>query len=480
MNATLVPDSDLDTATMQAVDIDRTAGDFSYPENHKFDAGVGLSEATIDYISDVKNDPDWVRDFRKRALKVFLDKPMPTNWATKDLENIDFSKIRYYLSSGSTPARSWDDVPEEMKLTFERLGIPEQERKFLAGVEAQFDSEAAYSNIQKAVSDQGVIFVNSTEGLKEHAEIFRPWFGKVIPTGDNKFSALNSAVFSGGSFIYVPKGVKVKHPLQAYFRINSENFGQFERTLIIVDEGAEVMYMEGCTAPKFTTSTLHSAVVELVAMKGAKIQYVTVQNWSNNVFNLVTKRGIAHEDAEVKWIDCNIGSRLTMKYPGVIMKGKRARGEVISIALANNGQHQDTGAKMIHAADETTSNVVSKSISVGTGRSTYRGQVHIPKHLKGCKNNTECDALLINSHSRTDTYPAITVRGNQHATQHEASVSQVSAEQVFYMQQRGLSEAQAMSLSVNGFVNDLVREFPMEYSVELKRLIDLEMEGSVG
>jgi len=480
MNSTLIPDSELDTATMQAVDIDRTAGDFSYPENHTYDAGVGLSEATIDYISDVKNDPDWVRDFRKRALKVFWEKPMPTNWATKDLENIDFSKIRYYLSSGSTPARSWDDVPEEMKQTFERLGIPEQERKFLAGVEAQFDSEAAYSNIQKAVSDQGVIFVNSTEGLKEHAEIFRPWFGKVIPTGDNKFSALNSAVFSGGSFIYVPKGVKVKHPLQAYFRINSENFGQFERTLIIVDEGAEVMYMEGCTAPKFTTSTLHSAVVELVAMKGAKIQYVTVQNWSNNVFNLVTKRGIAHEDAEVKWIDCNIGSRLTMKYPGVIIKGKRARGEVISIALANNGQHQDTGAKMIHAADETTSNVVSKSISVGTGHSTYRGQVHIPKHLKGCKNNTECDALLINSHSRTDTYPAITVRGNQHATQHEASVSQVSAEQVFYMQQRGLSEGEAMSLSVNGFVNDLVREFPMEYSVELKRLIDLEMEGSVG
>lgn len=480
MSATLFPEAEIDEATLRAVDIDRSAGDFSYPENHTYDAGVGLSEATIDYISDVKNDPAWVREFRKRALKVFWDKPMPTNWATKDLENIDFSKIRYYLSSGATPARSWDDVPEEMKQTFERLGIPEQERKFLAGVEAQFDSEAAYSNIQKAVSDQGVIFVNSTEGLKEHADIFRPWFGKVIPTGDNKFSALNSAVFSGGSFIYVPKGVKVKHPLQAYFRINSENFGQFERTLIIVDEGAEVMYMEGCTAPKFTTSTLHSAVVELVAMKGAKIQYVTVQNWSNNVFNLVTKRGIAHEDAEVKWIDCNIGSRLTMKYPGVIMKGKRARGEVISIALANNGQHQDTGAKMIHAADDTTSNVVSKSISVGTGRSTYRGQVHIPKHLKGCKNNTECDALLINSHSRTDTYPAITVRGNQHATQHEASVSQVSAEQVFYMQQRGLSEGEAMSLSVNGFVNDLVREFPMEYSVELKRLIDLEMEGSVG
>ncbi len=479
MNATL-NSPELDTDTSAAVNIDRSAGDFSYPENHTYDAGYGLSEATIDYICNVKNDPDWVRDFRKRALKVFNEKPMPTHWATKDLEAINFDKIRYYLSSGSTPKRSWDDVPDDVKRTFERLGIPEQERKFLAGVEAQFDSEAAYSNIKKVVSDQGVIFVNSNEGLKEHADIFRPWFGKVIPTGDNKFSALNSAVFSGGSFIYVPKGVKVKHPLQAYFRINSENFGQFERTLIICDEGAELMYMEGCTAPKFETATLHSAVVELVAMKGAKIQYVTVQNWSNNVFNLVTKRGIAHEDAEVKWIDCNIGSRLTMKYPGVIMKGRRARGEVISIALANSGQHQDTGAKMIHAADETTSNIVSKSISIGKGRSTYRGQVHIPKHLKGCKNNTECDALLINSSSRTDTYPAITVRGNQHACQHEASVSQVSAEQVFYMQQRGLSKAEAMSLSVNGFVNDLVREFPMEYSVELKRLIDLEMEGSVG
>jgi Fe-S cluster assembly protein SufB len=322
--------------------------------------------------------------------------------------------------------------------------------------------------------------VNSSEGLKEHPEIFKKWFGKVIPTGDNKFSALNSAVFSGGSFIYVPPGVKVKHPLQAYFRINSEQFGQFERTLIICDEGSEVMYMEGCTAPKFETATLHSAVVELVAMKGAKIQYVTVQNWSSNVFNLVTKRGIAHEDAEVRWIDCNIGSRLTMKYPGVIMKGKRARGEVISIALANSGQHQDTGAKMVHAADDTTSNVISKSISIGQGRSTYRGLVHIPKHLKGCKNNTECDALLINSNSHTDTYPAISVRGNQHSTQHEASVSQVSADQIFYLMQRGLTEAEAMSLSVNGFINDLVKEFPMEYSVELKRLIDLEMEGSVG
>ncbi len=470
-----------ETATVQQVALEKDdVGNFSYPEKHKYDAGYGLTKDTIDYISKVKDEPAWVNEFRHKALEVFESKPMPTNWATEDLDNIEFDKIRYYLSDGAKPKRSWDEVPPEVLETFDRLGVPEQERAFLAGVEAQYDSEAAYSNVKEALAEEGVIFVTCSEGLKEHEEIFRPWFGKVIPTGDNKFSALNSAVMSGGSFIYIPKGVKVKHPLQAYFRINSENFGQFERTLIIADEGSEVMYMEGCTAPKFETATLHSAVVELVAMKGAKIQYVTVQNWSSNVYNLVTKRGLAHEDAEIRWIDCNIGSRLTMKYPGVIMKGERARGEVVSIALANDGQHQDTGAKMIHAANHTTSNVVSKSISVGEGRSTYRGQVHIPKHLKGCKNNTECDALLINPKSRTDTYPAISVKGNQHVTQHEASVSQVSEEMLFYMQQRGLNEAQAMSLAVNGFINDLVSEFPMEYSVELKRLIDLEMEGSVG
>ena len=470
-----------EAATVQQVALEKDdVGNFSFPEKHKYDAGYGLTEDTIDYISKVKDEPAWVNQFRHKALKTFRSKPMPTNWATKDLDNIDFNAIRYYLSDGAKPKRSWDEVPPEVLETFDRLGVPEQERAFLAGVEAQYDSEAAYSNVKEALAEEGVIFVTCSEGLKEHEEIFRPWFGKVIPTGDNKFSALNSAVMSGGSFIYVPPGVKVKHPLQAYFRINSENFGQFERTLIIADEGSEVMYMEGCTAPKFETATLHSAVVELVAMKGAKIQYITVQNWSSNVFNLVTKRGLAHEDAEIRWIDCNIGSRLTMKYPGVVMKGERARGEVISIALANDGQHQDTGAKMIHAANNTTSNVISKSISVGKGRSTYRGQVHIPKHLKGCKNNTECDALLINTNSRTDTYPAISVKGNQHVTQHEASVSQVSEEMLFYLQQRGLSETQAMSLAVNGFINDLVEEFPMEYSVELKRLIDLEMEGSVG
>ncbi|MCD8483298.1 MAG: Fe-S cluster assembly protein SufB [Verrucomicrobia bacterium] len=462
------------------LNIERDVGNFHYDTTYEFDAGVGLSEATIDYIADVKGEDEWVREFRKKALKVFNDKPLPTHWASRDLENIDYTKIRYYLSKGQRPSRSWDEVPDEIKETFERLGIPEKERAYLAGVEAQFDSEASYSNMKEELSKQGVIFVGSTEGLKEHPEIFRKWFGKVIPIGDNKFSALNSAVFSGGSFIYVPPGVKVKQPLQAYFRINAENFGQFERTLIIADEGAEITYMEGCTAPKFETSTLHSAVVELVALKGAKIQYITVQNWSENVFNLVTKRGLAMEGAEVKWIDCNIGSRLTMKYPGVIMRGEGARGEVLSIALAHDNQHQDTGAKMIHAASNTTSNIISKSISIGQGRATYRGVVAMPKHLKNCKNNTECDALLINTNSRTDTYPAITVRGNRNTVQHEASVSKVSAEQIFYMMQRGLSEGEAMSLSVNGFVNDLIREFPMEYSVELKRLIDLEMEGSVG
>lgn len=405
---------------------------------------------------------------------------MPTHWASKDLENIDFDVIRYYLAQGQQPSRTWEEVPDDIKNTFERLGIPEQERKFLAGVEAQFDSEAAYSRMKEGLEKEGVIFVGPTEGLRDYPEIFKKWFGKVIPSSDNKFSALNSAVFSGGSFIYVPPGVKLSQPLQAYFRINAENFGQFERTLIIADEGAEITYMEGCTAPKFETATLHSAVVELVALKGAKIQYITVQNWSNNVFNLVTKRAMAEEEAEVRWIDCNIGSRLTMKYPGVVLRGRKARGEVLSIALANDGQHQDTGAKMVHAADETTSNVIAKSVSIGEGRSSYRGLVQIPGRLKHCKNNTECDALLINSESQTDTYPAIAIQGDDNSVQHEASVSKVSAEQIFYMQQRGLNESEAMSLYVNGFVNDLIREFPMEYSVELKRLIDLEMEGSVG
>ena len=455
-------------------------GDFSYPENNKYDAGYGLTEATVDYICDVKNDPDWVRDFRKRALKVFQEKPMPTNWATRDLEAIDFDKIRYYLANGQAPKRSWDEVPEDVKRTFERLGIPEQERKFLAGVEAQFDSEAAYSNIQKAVSDQGVIFVNSTEGLKEHAEIFRPWFGKVIPTGDNKFSALNSAVFSGGSFIYVPKGVKVKHPLQAYFRINSENFGQFERTLIIADEDSYIHYIEGCTAPIYKTDSLHSAVVEIIVKKGGRCRYTTIQNWSNNVYNLVTKRARAEAGATMEWVDGNIGSKVTMKYPAVWMTGEHAKGEVLSIAFAGEGQHQDTGAKMLHLAPNTSSNIVSKSVARGGGRTSYRGLVQVNKGAHGSRSSVKCDALLVDTISRSDTYPYVDIREDDVTMGHEATVSKVSEDQLFYLRSRGMTEDEAMAMVVRGFVEPIARELPMEYALELNRLIELQMEGAVG
>lgn len=462
------------------LNLDRSSGDFHYAEDYTYNAGVGLNADVVRYISKVKGEEPWLLEFRLKALEQFEKMKNPTHWASKKLDELDFSKIRYYLAKGEKRRKSWDEVPEDVKMTFERLGVPEQERAFLAGVEAQFDSESAYSNMKAHLEKDGVIFVDSTEGLKKYPEIFRKYFGKIIPITDNKYSALNSAVFSGGSFIYVPKGVKVKQPLQAYFRINAESFGQFERTLIIADEGAELMYMEGCTAPRFETGTLHSAVVELVALRGAKIQYVTVQNWSDNVFNLVTKRGMAEEDAQIRWVDCNIGSGITMKYPAVVLRGERARGEVISIALANSGQHQDTGAKMIHLADGTTSNILSKSVSVSEGRASYRGLVHMSGSAKNCRNKTECDALLINSNSRTDTYPAIVCSGSTNSVQHEASVSKLDEEQIFYMRQRGLGEAEAVSLSVNGFVNDLVKEFPLEYSVELRRLIELEMEGSVG
>lgn len=470
----------MDENPQQSLNLDRSAGDFSFAEDYAYDAGVGLDENVVRYISQVKGEDEWLLNFRLSALKAFNSMKNPTHWASPRLDELDFSKIRYYLAKGAKKKRSWDEVPDDVKQTFERLGVPEQERAFLAGVEAQFDSESAYSNMKEHLEKDGVIFVDSTEGLKKYPEIFRKYFGKIIPVSDNKYSALNSAVFSGGSFIYVPKGVKVQQPLQAYFRINAESFGQFERTLIIADEGAELVYMEGCTAPKFESGTLHSAVVELVALKGAKIQYVTVQNWSDNVFNLVTKRGMAEEDAQIRWVDCNVGSGITMKYPAVVLKGERARGEVISIALANSKQHQDTGAKMIHLADNTTSNVTSKSVSISDGRASYRGLVYMPKNVKNCKNNTECDALLINTNSRTDTYPAIVCAGKNNSVQHEASVSKLNEEQIFYMRQRGLTEQEAVSLSVNGFVNDLVKEFPMEYSVELKRLIELQMEGSIG
>ncbi|MDR2779399.1 MAG: Fe-S cluster assembly protein SufB [Puniceicoccales bacterium] len=453
---------------------------FHYDVDYKYDAGVGLNAQTIDYISDVKNDADWIREFRKTALAKFYEISLP-EWVTyRNIYDLDFSTIRYYLANNRLPQTSWENVPQDVKMTFERLGVPEKERKFLAGVEAQFDSESAYLRMQEELNKQGVIFVNSTEGLNKFPEIFRKYFGTVVSIADNKFSALNSAVFSGGSFIYVPKNVQVKQPLQAYFRINAERFGQFERTLIIIDEGAEVTYLEGCTAPKFETSTLHSAVVEIVALKNAKIQYITVQNWSNNVFNLVTKRGVAYENAEIKWIDCNIGSCLTMKYPAIYLKGKYAKGEVLSIAVASDGQVQDTGAKMIHLADNTFSNIISKSVSFSGGTASYRGVVNIAKGLKGCKNNTVCDALLINPTSKTMTFPKINVTGNKNIVQHEASVSKISEEQIFYMQQRGIPESQAVSLSVNGFINDLVREFPMEYSIEMKRLIEMQTEKAIG
>jgi Fe-S cluster assembly protein SufB len=454
--------------------------DFHYAVDYAYDAGVGLDENTVDYISAVKNDADWIREFRRTSLRRFREISLPP-WVTHPaVHAIDFSNIRYYLAGGQAPKTSWENVPTAVRETFERLGVPERERKFLAGVEAQFDSESAYARMQDSLKTQGVIFVNSAEGLNEFPEIFRPHFGTVVPMADNKFSALNGAVFSGGSFIYVPKGVCVQQPLQAYFRINAKNFGQFERTLIVVDEGASVTYLEGCTAPRFETATLHAAVVEIIAMKNARVQYITVQNWSNSVLNLVTKRGVAHENAEIKWIDCNIGSRLTMKYPAIYLEGKRARGEVISIAVASDGQTQDTGAKMVHRADGTTSNIVSKSVSFGGGMASYRGLVHVPKNLKGCRNNTRCDALLINQTSKTATFPRIAVTGGGNMVQHEASVSKIGEEQLLYMRQRGLSEAQAVSLGVNGFINDLLREFPMEYSVEMKRLIELQTENAVG
>jgi Fe-S cluster assembly protein SufB len=474
-------------ARVREIDVDKYKYGF-FTDIESVKAPKGLSEEVVRFISAKKNEPEWLLDWRLEAYRRWLTMQEPT-WANVHHPKIDYQDLYYYSAPKSTEGpKSLAEVDPELLKTYAKLGIPLKEQEVLAGVEgaprvavdAVFDSVSVVTTFKEELGKAGVIFCSISEAVKNHPELVKKYLGSVVPITDNFYATLNSAVFSDGSFVYVPPGVRCPMELSTYFRINAESTGQFERTLIIADEGSEVTYMEGCTAPKFNTPTLHSAVVELVALKGAKIQYITVQNWASNVFNLVTKRGLAQENAEVKWIDCNIGSRLTMKYPSVIMKGRKARGEVLSIALANDGQHQDTGAKMIHAADETTSNIISKSISIGKGRATYRGLVHVPKHLKNCKNNTECDALLINSTSRTDTYPAITVRGTGNAVQHEASVSQVSAEQIFYMQQRCLSKAQAMSLSVNGFVNDLVRHFPMEYSVELKRLIELQMEGSVG
>ena len=438
----------------------------------------GLSKEVVESISKMKEEPQWMLDFRLRSYEIFMKKPMPT-WGA-DLSAIDFQNIYYYAKASEKTEKNWDDVPEDVKNTFDKLGIPEAEKKFLAGVGAQYESEVVYHNLREDLQKQGVLFLDTDSALKEHPEIFKKYFGKVIPPEDNKFAALNSAVWSGGSFIYVPPGVKVDMPLQAYFRINAENIGQFERTLIVVDEGAEVHYIEGCTAPVYSSESLHSAVVELVAHKDAKLRYTTIQNWSNDVYNLVTKRAYAYEGATVEWIDGNIGSKITMKYPGVYLLGERAYGETLSIAFAGKGQHQDTGAKMVHLAPNTTSKITSKSVSRLDGRSTYRGLLNVAKGATNVKSTVRCDALLLDDTSKTDTYPYMEINQEDATITHEATVGKIGDEQIFYLMTRGFSEEEALSLIVNGFMEPFTKELPMEYAVELNRLIKLEMDDSVG
>jgi Fe-S cluster assembly protein SufB len=439
----------------------------------------GLNEAVVRDISAKKHEPEWMRELRLKGLRLFGRKPLPT-WGA-DLSTIDFDNIKYFVRSTEKQATSWDDLPADIKNTYDRLGIPEAEKqRLIAGVAAQYESEVVYHKIREDLEEQGVIFLDTDNGLKEHEDLFREYFGTVIPVGDNKFAALNTAVWSGGSFIYVPKGVQVEIPLQAYFRINTENMGQFERTLIIVDEGAYVHYVEGCTAPIYSSDSLHSAVVEIVVKKNARCRYTTIQNWSNNVYNLVTKRAVAHEGATMEWIDGNIGSKITMKYPAVFMVGEHAKGEVLSVAMAGEGQHQDAGAKMTHAAPHTSSQIVSKSIARGGGRTSYRGLVEVQEGAYGSKSTVKCDALLVDTISRSDTYPYVDIREDDVAMGHEATVSKVSEDQLFYLMSRGLTEDEAMAMIVRGFIEPIAKELPMEYALELNRLIELQMEGAVG
>lgn len=458
-------------------------GNYEYGWSDKNDVGAnarrGLNEEVVRDISAKKNEPKWMLDLRLKSLELFNKKPMPNFGA--DLSGIDFDNIKYFVRSTEKQATSWEDLPEDIKNTYDRLGIPEAEKqRLIAGVAAQYESEVVYHKIREDLEEQGVLFLDTDTGLKEHEDVFKQYFGSVIPPGDNKFAALNTAVWSGGSFIYVPKNVHVEIPLQAYFRINTENMGQFERTLIIVDEGAYVHYVEGCTAPIYSSDSLHSAVVEIIVKDNARCRYTTIQNWSNNVYNLVTKRATAGRGATMEWIDGNIGSKVTMKYPAVWLLGEHAKGETLSVAFAGPGQHQDAGAKMVHAAPNTSSSIVSKSVARAGGRSSYRGLVQIDEGARGSKSTVRCDALLVDDISRSDTYPYVDVREEDVSMGHEATVSKVSDDQLFYLMTRGMAEDEAMAMIVRGFVEPIARELPMEYAIELNRLIELQMEGAVG
>lgn len=473
----------MSTDLKTAADEELGLGDYQFgfhdpTDKYVFTARKGIDHEIVRQISELKQEPAWMREFRLKALDIFFKKPLPT-WGG-DLSHLDFQDIHYYVRASANQEKSWDDVPEEIRRTYDRLGIPEAEKKYLAGVKAQYESEVVYGSLQEDLAKQGVIFTDTDSALREHPELFREYFGKVIPSADNKFAALNSAVWSGGSFIYVPKGVKIEFPLQAYFRINSENMGQFERTLIIVDEGAAVHYVEGCTAPTYSSESLHSAVVEIIVKRGARCRYTTIQNWSSNVYNLVTKRAMAYGDSLMEWVDGNLGSKLTMKYPAIYLMEPGARGETLSIAFAGKGQHQDAGAKMVHCAPHTYSRIISKSISKSGGRASYRGLAKVLNGAKSCKSNVVCDALILDSASRSDTYPYIEIDEDEVVVEHEASVSKISEDQLFYLMSRGLSEAEASSMIVTGFIEPLVKELPMEYAVEMNRLIELQMEGSVG
>lgn len=453
---------------------------YGFRDEHKsvFQTGKGLNEEIVREISRQKNEPEWMLEFRLKSLERFLQMPTP-KWGG-NLDDLDFDEIKYYVKPSERKGRTWEEVPAEIKETFDKLGIPEAEQKYLAGVSAQYESEVVYHSMQKELEDQGVIFMDTDTALQEHPEFFKEYFGSVVPPSDNKFAALNSAVWSGGSFIYVPKGVKCEIPLQAYFRINSENMGQFERTLIIADEDSFVHYVEGCTAPIYSTNSLHSAVVEIICKKNSRVRYTTIQNWAPNIYNLVTKRAVAEENATMEWIDGNIGSKLTMKYPSVILKGEHAKGHVLSIAVAGKGQHQDAGAKMIHLAPNTTSTIVSKSISKDGGKVTYRGLTSFNKNADGAKANVQCDTLILDKESTSDTIPYNEVKNDNIILEHEASVSKVSEDQLFYLMSRGLTEAEATQMIIMGFIEPFTKELPMEYAVEMNRLIKFEMEGSIG